>query len=78
LWRGGHCPLLLGNSDRKSENGLNFHQGEVQETFVLRKGGELLQQAAQGGGSVAVPGGVQETWSCDTKEHSLVGSIGSR
>ena len=39
---------------------------------------QVLAQAAQEGGGVTVPGGVQETWSCDTKEHSLVGSIGSR
>ena len=38
----------------------------------------MLEQAAQGGGGVTVPGGVQETCRCGTKEHGLVGSIGGR
>ena len=28
--------------------------------------GQALEEAAQGGGGVTVPGGVQEPWSCGT------------
>jgi len=38
----------------------------------------MLQQAAQGGGGVTVPGGVQEMLRCCTEGHGLVGSIGDR
>ena len=37
-----------------------------EEEFPLRKSGQALAQAAQGGGGVAVPGGVQETCRCGT------------
>jgi len=33
--------------------------------------GEVLEQAAQRGGRVAVPGGVQEKGRCGTKGHGL-------
>jgi len=36
-----------------------------------------MAQAAQGGGGVSVPGGVQETRRCGTYGHSLVGHIGA-
>ena len=29
---------------------------EYQEKFILRKSGEILEQAAQGGGGVTIPG----------------------
>ena len=32
------------------------------EKFLLRKNGEVLAQAAHGGGGVTIPGGVQEPW----------------
>ena len=32
--------------------------------------------AAQGGGGVTVPGGVQETQRCVTKDHELVSTVG--
>ena len=32
---------------------------------------QSLAQAAQGGGGVTVPGGVQELWGCGTDEHGL-------
>jgi len=35
-----------------------------------------MAQAAQGGGGVSVPGGVQETRRCGTYGHCLVGHIG--
>jgi len=40
--------------------------------------GEALAQTAQGGGAVAVPGGVEEPCGCGTEGHHLVGSIGGR
>ena len=33
----------------------------------------MLEWAAQGGGRITVPGGVQETFRCCTKEHRLLG-----
>ena len=37
-----------------------------------------MEQAAQGGGGVTDPGGVQETCSCGTEGYGLVSSIGGR
>ncbi len=45
------------------------------ETLKLRKSGNALEQAAQGGGGVTVPGGVQEMCRCGIEEHGLV-SVG--
>jgi len=39
------------------------------EKFLLRKSGEALAQAAQGGGGVTVPGGVQELCECGSEGH---------
>ena len=40
-------------------NGLKLFQGRLRlEEFILRKSGNALAQAAQGGGGVTVPGGV--------------------
>jgi len=38
----------------------------------------VLEWAAQGGGEVTVPGGIQEACRCYTEGHGLVGSIGGR
>ena len=38
----------------------------------------MLEPAAQGGGGVAVPGGVEETFRCCTEGCGLVGSTGDR
>ena len=47
--------------------------GEVQvgyqEKFLFRKSGEVLAQAAHGGGGVIIPGDVQETQRCDAKKY---------
>ncbi len=52
------------------------HAREVQvgheEKFLLRKSGEAVAQAAQGGDGVAIPGGVQELRGCGTEERGLV------
>jgi len=45
-------------------------QIEFKEKILLRKSGEALAQAAQGGGRVTVPGSVQELWRCSTEGHS--------
>ena len=51
---------------------------ECQEQFLLQKSGQALGRAAQGGGGVTVPGGVQEAFRCCTEGHGLVGNIGNR
>ena len=43
-----------------------------------QKSGQALAQAAQGGGGVTDPGGVQETFRCCIERHGLVGNIGDR
>lgn len=43
---------------------------------LLRKSGEVLEQAPRGGGEVTVPVGLQEPWRCGTYGHGLVGSLG--
>jgi len=35
----------------------------------------VLNWAAQGGGGVTIPGGIQETFRCGTEGHGLVGEI---
>jgi len=40
--------------------------GWILGKFLLRKSGEALEWAAQGGGGVTVPGGVQEACTCGT------------
>ena len=39
-----------------------------QEKFILRRSGEAVVQAAQGGGGVTIFGGVQEMCGCGTEE----------
>jgi len=39
---------------------------------------QVLEWAAQGGGEVTIPGGVQKTFTCCTERHGLVGDIGDR
>ena len=58
---------LLWNPEDKNSWKLGTNSG-YQEKFVLRQCGEALAQAAQGGGGVTVPGGVQELWRCGTEE----------
>ena len=52
---------LLWNPEDKNSWKLGTNSG-YQEKFVLRQCGEALTQAAQGGGGVTVPGGVQGMW----------------
>jgi len=44
-----------------------------QETFLHCKSGQALDQAAQGGGGVPIPGGVQKPCGCGTLGHGLAG-----
>jgi len=41
------------------------------EQLLLSKSGEAVAQAAQEGGEVTVPGGVQELCGCGTEGHGL-------
>ena len=49
-----------------------------EKNLLLQRSGQALAQAAQRGGGVTNPGGILETWRCDTEGHGLVGNIGSR
>ena len=57
--------------------GMNI-QVEYQGKILLRKYGEALAQAAQGGGGVTAYGGIRETWRCGTEGQGLVGSTGAK
>ena len=43
---------------------------------MIRKGGHALEWAAQSGGGVTNPGGVQRAFGCCVEEHGLAGTIG--
>ena len=61
----GGWPLLQSNSSRTRGNGFKLCQ-ELEEQ-LLQKSARALEQAAQGGGGITFPGGVQETWRCGTR-----------
>lgn len=48
-------------------------QVRYQEKFLIRKGGEVLEQAAQGDGEFVVPRSFQEMGIHGTEGHGLVG-----
>jgi len=50
--------------------------GYLMEKIILRKSQEALEQAAQGGGRVTIPGCVQEKGRCGREVHGLVGMVG--
>lgn len=57
------------------------HGGEVEtECYkkLLWKSGQVVEQAARGGGGVTVPRGVQETFRCCAERHGLVENISDR
>ena len=45
------------------------------EEFLYWKSGQALEQAAQGGGGVTIPGGVQKMCKCGTSGHGLAGMV---
>ena len=51
------------------------YSGEIQvgcqEILLLRESGQALEQTAQEGGEVTVPGGVQEAFRCCTEDMVL-------
>jgi len=44
---------------------------DIRKSFFSRKSGEALAQAAQEGGGVTIPGGVQEEDRCGTEGYDL-------
>jgi len=44
----------------------------VQEKILHRRSGDALAWAAQGGGGVTIPGGLQEKGRCGTEGHGLL------
>ena len=44
------------------------------EKFLHWKSGQALDQAAQGGGGVTIPGGIQKMCRCGTSGHGLAGT----
>ena len=80
LWGAGGRPLLTDNQRQDQRARPQVVPGEVQvgneETFVLSKSSQALEQVAQGGGGVPVPGGVQGKVGRGAQGHVLVGDIG--
>jgi len=46
------------------------------EEKILLESGQALEEVTQGGEGLTVPAGVQETFTCCTKGHGLMGRIG--
>ena len=53
-------------------------QTGCQEILLFQKSGQTLEWAAQGGGGVTDPGGVQGTFGCRVEGHGLVRAVGDK
>jgi len=68
-------------SDRTRGNGLRLHQGKFRQNFrkySFQENGQALQWAAQRGGGVTDPGGVQGMFRHCVEGHSLVRTVAAR
>ena len=65
-------------SDGEQLRDLGLFRLDIRKKLFSEKSGAAVAHAAQGGGGVIVPGGVQEAFRCCTEGHGLVGNIGGR
>lgn len=58
-------------------SGLRLCQERVRlDIWLLRKSGEVLKKAVQGGDGLTAPGGIQEVCGCGIQGHGLMGMVG--
>ena len=73
---GGGRSLLLNNKRQDKRQQPQVRPGEVQigyeEKHLHCKGGQALEQAAQGGGGITSPGAVSKLHSCGALGHGSV------